>query len=119
MTLEAKLTAVLKAVCPHAFTDFAPNGTPRPCITFQQIGGQVIPVLGKEVPSVENAEMQINVWSDTRTEAKALIKQIESALILAATVQAKPLAAPASDFDSDIPVYCSRQDFSIWCDRDT
>jgi hypothetical protein len=117
MTLELTLVAVLKTVCVRTFTDFAQPNTARPYVTFQQIGGQAIEVLGKEVPSKENAEMQINVWADSRPEAKALIKSIEQALILSTEFQATPLAAAASDFDSSIPVYSSRQDFSIWADR--
>ena len=42
---------------------------------------------------------------------------IESAITVATTLQAKPLSAPANDYDADVPVYGSRQDFSIWSDR--
>lgn len=117
MTLEAILVALLKQSSPRAFGDFAPPTTERPYITFQQIGGDVITPLGREVPGKENAVMQINVWADTRSQAKALIKAIEAALILAPEFIAKPVAAPQSDFDADVPVCCSRQDFSIWHDR--
>jgi hypothetical protein len=117
VALESKLTALLKGVCPRAYPDFAPNGTARPYVTYQQIGGDVINPLARDVPNAENAEMQITVWSDTRGEAKALIKQIEAALIVATDFTAKPRSAAASDFDADIPLYSSRQDFRIWCDR--
>jgi hypothetical protein len=117
MTLESKLVAILKTVSPRTFTDFAPVDTQRPYITFQQIGGAVIRPLANVVPQKENAELQINVWADTRPAAKAAIKQIEAALIESVEFQARPLAAPASDFDADMERYCSRQDFSIWCDR--
>lgn len=117
MALESKLTAVLKAVCPRTSPDFAPFDTQRPYVTYQQIGGAAIKPLAREVPNLENAEIQINVWSNTRAEAKALIKQIEAAIIMETGFIGKPSAAAASDFDADIPVYCSRQDFSIWCDR--
>ncbi|MGO4379699.1 DUF3168 domain-containing protein [Pseudoduganella sp. RAF19] len=119
MALEAKLTAILKGICPRTFPNFADAGTARPYVTYQQIGGDVIVLLGRAVPNVENAEIQINVWSNTCAEAKATIQQIESALILASEFTAKPRAAPASDFDSNIPIYCSRQDFTIWCDKST
>lgn len=117
MTLESILVAVLKESSPRTFGDFAPPTTERPYITFQQIGGEVISPLGRELPNKENAVMQINVWANTRSEAKAMIKAIESALILSPTFSAKPVAAPQSDFDADVPVYCSSQDFSIWHDR--
>lgn len=117
MALESKLTAALKAVCPRTSPDFAPYGTARPYVTYQQIGGAVINPLAREVPNLENAEIQVDVWSDTRAEAKALIKQIEEALILETGFIAKPSAAAVSDYEADIPVYRSRQDFSIWCSR--
>lgn len=117
MTLEATLTAILKEISPRTFADFAPTATPRPYITFQQIGGQTIPVLGSVVPNKENAEMQISVWADSRSAAKTAIKQIEAALIATSNFIARPLAAAASDFDADMERYCSRQDFSIWADR--
>jgi hypothetical protein len=117
MTLEANLAVLLKQVCDQTFPDFAPPGTKLPYITFQQIYGDVISYLGKEVSSKENAVMQINVWSATRKEAKAMILQIESLLTLAVSFQASPVAASVSDFEADLPAYCSRQDFSIWADR--
>lgn len=119
MTLEAILTALLKQACDQTYPDFAPPGTKLPYITYQQIYGDVLRYMGKEVPNKENAVMQINVWSASRKEAKAMILQIEAKLILANQFQASPVAAAVSDFEADVPAYCSRQDFSIWADRPT
>lgn len=117
MTLEAYLTALLKQACAQTFPDFAPPGTALPYITYQQIYGEAIRYLGREVPTKENAVMQINVWSASRKEAKALILRVEELLILATEFQASPQAASVSDFEAGLPAYCSRQDFSIWADR--
>lgn len=117
MSLESTLTALLKTVSPRTFADFAPATTERPYITFQQIGGQVISLLTNQVASKENAEMQINVWADSRTAAKTAIKQIEAALVGSGDFIARPLGAAVSDFDADMNRFCSRQDFSIWADR--
>jgi hypothetical protein len=117
MALEENLTALLRAICPRTFSDFAPLDTPRPYVTFQQIGGSTVDFIDKVVPSKENAVMQINAWADSRLDAKALIKQIEAALIAATEFQAAPVAAASSDFDPDMDRRCSRQDFSIWADR--
>lgn len=117
MTLEASLTTVLKQSCPRVYPDFAPAGAQRPHVTYQQIYGATLTYLGREVPTKENAVMQVNVWSDTRKEAKALILDIETRLVQATQFQAKPVAAAVSDSDPDIPAYCSRQDFDIWADR--
>lgn len=117
MSLEEKLTLALKAICPRAFPDFAPTDTLRPYITWQQIGGETIDIIDNTVPSKENAQVQINVWSDTRVEAKAMILQIEAAMIVSTAFQARAISACASDADPDTGRRCSRQDFSIWADR--
>ena len=117
MALENDLVAVLKPICARVYNGFTPTTTQRPYITFQQIGGKVIPTLAGAPATKENAEMQINVWANSGSEAKGLIKQIEDTLVAAAAFIARPLAASVSDFDADIPVYGSRQDFTIWADR--
>lgn len=117
MTMESDLTTLLKATCPRVYPDFAPANTPRPYVTYQQIYGIALRYLGNEVPTKQHAVIQINVWADTRKEAKATILAIEDSLIRAKVFQASPEAASVSDFDADIPVYGSRQDFSIWADR--
>ncbi|MBD8531574.1 MULTISPECIES: DUF3168 domain-containing protein [unclassified Massilia] len=117
MTLEEKLFAELVAVCSRVFPDFASTGTERPYVTFQQIGGQSIACLDNTLPSKENADMQINVWADSRKQAKTLILAIEARLTGATTIQASPQGAAVSDFDADMARYCSRQDFNIWADR--
>lgn len=117
MTLEEKLVALLLPICPRTFPDFAPPDTARPYVTWQQIGGETVDFSDNAVPSKENALVQINVWSDRRSEAKDIIKQIESALIGAIAFDARPTAAAASDADPDMARYCSRQDFAVWADR--
>lgn len=117
MTLEENLTTLLKGICPRTFPDFAPADTQRPYCTYQQFGGQTIELQDRTVPSKENAYVQINVWADKRSDAKALMAQIEAAMIQATAFQASPMAAAASDFDADMNIRCSRQDFSIWSDR--
>jgi len=117
MTLEERLYIELAAVCPRVFPDFAPPETERPYVTFQQIGGEVVECLDNTVPSKENADMQVNVWADSRKEAKAVILAIEARLSGATEIQASPIAAAVSDFEADMARYCSRQDFDIWADR--
>lgn len=117
MTLEEKLHFELAAVCPRVFPDFAPTETERPYVTFQQVGGEVVQCLDNTVPSKENASMQVNVWSDSRKEAKAVILAIEARLLATTTIQVASQAAAVSDFDADMERYCSRQDFDIWADR--
>ena len=118
MTLEASLNALLAPlVGGRAFPDVAPIETPRPYIVWQQIGGAVQTFIDPTVPSKENAVMQIEAWADTRASAKALILQIEAALIQSTALQARPVSASAADHDEDLKRYGARQDFSIWADR--
>lgn len=117
MTLEENLTTALRTLCPRVFCDFAPVDTARPYVTWQQIGGDAVTFIDNARPSKRNALVQVNVWSDRRIEANALILSIEDALTVAEQFQARPSAAAASDFDADMERYCSRQDFSIWADR--
>jgi hypothetical protein len=117
MTLEEKLTALLRTICPRSYCDFAPTDTLRPYVTYQQIGGEALTFMDNAVPSKENAEIQVNVWSDSRLEAKSLIKQIEAALIQTIDMQARPVSASRADFDADMKWYGASQDFTIWADR--
>jgi len=118
MTVEADIVALLgPLVGSRVFPDVADFATPRPYITYQQIGGNVLAFLGREVPSKEHGLFQINVWSETRTEAKALIKQAEAAFITATAFQASPVSAPISSHDPDLARYGALQDFSVWSER--
>lgn len=117
MTIEASLYNALKVICPRTFPDIAPTDTLRPYVTYTQFGGQVINPLANDVPNKQNGYFQINVWSNTRSEASSMMLQIETALRGAAAFVARPMSAPASDYDHDMLVYGSRQDWSIWSDR--
>ena len=112
--MESELFTLLKAICPRVYPDIAPTNTVRPYVTWQQIGGEVINPLANEAPGKRNASMQVNVWSDTRTEAISLIKQIEDGMRGATAFIARPQTAPLNDYDHDMLVYGSQQEFSIW-----
>lgn len=120
MTLEAKLFALLSTlVGGRFFPDVAPFDAPRPYIVWQQIGGRVTNFVDNTVPNTENAAMQIQVWDDTRAGAKALALQIESTLITATTLQARPLSACVAEHEPDLQRFGTRQDFDITADRTT
>jgi len=112
MTFEANLKTVLAVVTPRVFPDFAPVSTTRPYVTYQQVGGEVLNLLQNVPSGVKYAEMQINVWSDTRAEAVQIANAIEDAMRAATTFFAKPTSAFIADYDADVPVYGTHQDFS-------
>lgn len=118
MTVEASIyTALQSLVGGRCFPDFAPNTTTRPYITYQQIGGDVVTYMGREVPNLLNGHVQINVWADSRAVAASTMLAVESAMTLSTAFQAKPLSAARASFDAEIPIYSASQDFSIWSDR--
>ena len=118
MTVEASIVALLSPLVDgRVFSDVAPFETPRPYATYQQVGGHVITLVAKEVPSKQNGFFQVTVWADKRSEAAAVALQIEAALITATAFSAKPMAAPIARNEPDLKLYGSQQDFSIWSDR--
>lgn len=117
MSLESDLYAVLSAVCARVYPDVAPTNTTRPYCTWQQVGGQALTYLERAVPDKRNAEVQVNVWSATRSEANALMLQIEAAMTTATAFQSKPVGAMFAVHDEDVGVYGAQQDFSLWGSR--
>lgn len=117
MTIEADVKTVLATCCARVFPDFAPVGTTKPYVTFRQVGGSTIRPLANEVPNLRNPIFQVNVWANSRASAALTMLAIESAMRLTAAFTASPVGEPVSDFDADVPVYGSEQEFSLWCER--
>lgn len=118
MTVESDLYNTVKTlVSNRVFPDVAPAGTTMPYITYQQVGGDAVTFLERALPSKKHGEFQLNVWCTSRSEAAALILQIESALVLATVFQAEPKMAPIAGYSDDMNTYGYLQHFSIWSDR--
>lgn len=119
MTVEESLFDVLKALVAknQAYPDEAPSGAPPPYLVYQQVGGEAPTFVERAVPSKENGRFQINAWCKTRKEAKALIKQVEAAMVAATAFDAKPLSAPIALSDDDTQLRGASQDFTVWSDR--
>jgi len=117
MTMEADLTALLKALCPRVFPDFAPAGTPAPYITYQGIGGRPLRWLDGTAADKRQTLMQVNVWTASRLEALALIRQVEAAIcdVGTAPFMGQPESEPISNAEEDLtpPLYGCLQDFRI------
>lgn len=118
MSVESDLYDALKGLVGNrVFPDIAPFDTPRPYITYQQLGGRVINYTDPSLPDKQNGEFQINVWGDTRASVAALMLQVDAALRGAAAFVARPLAAPVSRHEPELERYGALQDFSIWSSR--
>ena len=115
MALEADLNTLLKTVFARVYPDIAPDPLPaRPYCTYQQVGGESVTFVDRTLPGLRNARMQINVWSNTRLEAATLARQVEDALRLATVFQVQPMGALVSDYEPDLKLYGTRQDFSVF-----
>jgi hypothetical protein len=117
MTMESDLTALLKTICPRVFPDFAPAGTAAPYITYQGIGGRPLRWLDGSAADKRQTLMQVNVWSTSRLDALALIRQVEAAIcnLTTAPFMGQPESEPISEAEEGItpPMYGCLQDFRI------
>lgn len=114
MTLEEKLTAHLREVCPRVFRGTAPIGTEQPYVTYQRLGGQSVNFVDNAVPSMRNALVQVNVWGGDPDD---LIQQVELKLRSATDMQARPQGESRDADEPDMGLVGASQDFDIWADR--
>lgn len=113
MSLESNVYAVLLTVCDNVYPDYAPEDAPRPFITWNQIGGVAIKPLGKDVPNIREAVIQVNVWSTTRLGTSQLILEVDSAMRTATQFSAQPVSEMVSVTDQDTGLRGAIQDFVI------
>lgn len=117
MSVESDIFAALKGlVANRVYPDVAPDLTPRPYITYQVVGGRSINYLEQEAPDKENGRWQVNVWTDTRSQASALSRQVANALRMAPSLRASVLGAPIAVYEPDTKLRGAHQDFSFWTD---
>ena len=115
MSLESLIFDTLKDVCDsRVYPDFAPEETPRPYITYQQVGGDSLNFIKQSEPSMRSARVQFNVWADTRKDASNLALQLEQALRMNEALNTTVLGAPTSLVDDISKLRGTRQDFTFW-----
>lgn len=117
MSLEAELPALLQAVCLQVFPDIAPPGTVPPYLTWQGIGGDSLRYGDSTAPDKRNTLLQVSVWSKTRLEALALIRQVEEALCASPSLNATPQGEALSAYEPDAQLRGCIQRFDIWATR--
>jgi hypothetical protein len=117
--IDKTIFDALKGLVPNAdgetfrvYPDVAPENSPRPWITYQDVGGKDANSLDGAADRM-NARMQINVWADSRPGASALMLQVIASLG-ADGIDGLPIGGPVGDYESDTKLYGSRLDFSIW-----
>lgn len=114
MSMGSILTTALAGLCPRVYPDIAPEGEPRPYITWQRVGGSAVNFIDATVPSKKNARVQVNVWADTRLEADDLAAQVEDTLRAVLALQTTVLGAPTAVYEPETKLKGSMQDFSFW-----
>ncbi len=118
MTVESAIFDTLKTlVSNRCFPDFAPLGTTRPFITFEQTGGETYALLDGSLPNKKHGRFEIGVYADTRASCASIALQVEAAMAAATAFQSTAIHAPISDFASDVRIYSSTQNFSVLSSR--
>ena len=118
MTIESDLFDNLKGlVSNRCYPDFAPVGTVRPFICFEQTGGEAMHYLEGTLPDKKHGRFEVSVYADTRAACAALALQVEAALAAETAFSATALHAPISDYAGDVMIYSSTQNFSVFSDR--
>ena len=113
MSIETLIFSALSSLVDgRVYPDIAPESTPGPYITYQQVGGRSVNFLDSTSASKKNARVQINVWADTRLAASDVGRSVEDALRTA--LHATALGALVALYEEETKRYGTRQDFSIW-----
>ncbi|WP_416046679.1 DUF3168 domain-containing protein [Cupriavidus basilensis] len=116
MAIEADLFQALQGlVGGRVYPDLAPADVGLPFVTFQQVGGQPINFLAG-APDKENGRFQLNVWSDDREQATALLRQIRRTLVEDPRLLATVMTGVVWPYEPLTKLYGATQDFSIWFD---
>jgi len=118
MSVESDLYNTLKGlVANRCYPDFAPLGTVRPFITFEQTGGESLYFIDGSLPDKKHGRFEIGVYADTRAACAALALQVETTLAAATVFQASAIHAPISDYSDEVKIYSSTQNFSVFSTR--
>lgn len=118
MTVEASIYATLKGLVGNrCFPDFAPLGTVRPFITFEQTGGDALHFIDGALPDKKHGRFEIGVYTDSRAECASIALQVESVMASATAFQSTAIHSPISDYASDVKIYSSTQNFSVFSTR--
>lgn len=115
MSIEDTISQALDPlVDQRVYRDNARFSTPRPYITFQQVGGEPVDYMAGAVPDLDNGRFQINVWADDRDTAAAIGRAARAALVGSTAMRATTASGMVATWLDGTGLYGTRQDFSIW-----
>ena len=113
MSIEASIQSALGSLVGNrVYPDVTPDNPVFPLIVYQQVGGVVINPMDGSDPNLDNARMQVVVWSKTRLEASGIARAARIAM--ASTLDSTAFAAPVSLYEETLKLYGSRADYSLW-----
>ncbi len=114
MSLESQIGNALQAlVGGRIFPEVAPDGTPRPYITFQAVGGKAFNYVEGGHVGLRNARVQITVWADTRSQSSQTGNAAEVILLGVTDLQPEVLEAAIWLYEPETGLRGQRQDFSF------
>lgn len=93
-----------------------PFDTPKPYITYVQVGGEDPSFIDGALHNKEHARMQLNLWHEDDELARNLIRQVRNTLVQATTMTARPIGAYIDRNEPDLGLFGKQQDFSIWAE---
>ena len=118
MTVEADIFDTLKGLVGNrCYPDFAPLGTARPFITYEQAGGDAMHFLDGALPDKKHGRFEIGVYADSRASCASIALQVEAAMAAATAFQSTAIHAPISDYAPEVKIYSSTQNFSVFSTR--
>jgi hypothetical protein len=109
---DALTQAALRSVASmKSYPDQAPTGARPPYAVYQAVGGVSITDLDNNPDDMQNARMQVAIWSTDKGESVRCMQEARRAMMRAGAV---PIGAPTSAYETDTKLYGRRLDFSIW-----
>lgn len=119
MTPEDHIDAVLQHLAGgRVFPDVAPQGTARPFVTYQLVGGAPENYLSGDAPDKQQVRMQVNCWASQeqgRHVVSELAMLVEDAMRSATHLQVEVISGRVSTYDEDTNMCGTMQDFSMYC----
>jgi len=115
--MEAALQTLLLTACPRVFPDVAPNGTAKPWVTWQALGGESLGYLDNTAADKRHTLMQVSAYATTRMQSLQIIRDIETLMRASAAFIASPQGEAISTYESDTLLYGSIQRFEIFATR--
>jgi len=111
MTLDQALTAALKAHAGRVSPAPAPSGTARPYVTYQRVGGVRHATLNSGI-GAPRATFQVDVWADTKGEARILADALIDTL--PGLLKVGDVSDNPDDYEADTKLHRAGFDIAIW-----